>query len=85
MVGGTIEDMFPNMLETPLDQKSTYMDIVSFRIKDYMDHYPSDTIMSALRPYTDKLKTAALVPLCGAALKEYVDPFTGSGRKNRPL
>lgn len=44
MVGGPIEEQFPNMLETPLedilDKKSTYMDIINFRIKDFMDHNP---------------------------------------------
>lgn len=42
MVGGPIEEQFPNMLETPLedilDKQSVYMDIVSFRISDYMEH-----------------------------------------------
>lgn len=44
MVGGPIEEQFPNMLETPLedilDKQSAYMDIVSFRISDYMEHNP---------------------------------------------
>lgn len=44
MVGGPIEDQFPNMLETPLedilDKQSAYMDITSFRISDFMKHNP---------------------------------------------
>ena len=44
MVGGPIEEQFPNMLETPLedilDQDSLYMDIVNFRISDFMAHNP---------------------------------------------
>ena len=44
MVGGPIEEKFPNMLETPLedilDRDSLYMDIVNFRISDYMEHNP---------------------------------------------
>ena len=44
MVGGPIEQQFPNMLRTPLesilDQRSLYMDIVGFTIKDFMDHHP---------------------------------------------
>ena len=44
MVGGPIEDQFPNMLETPLedilDRQSAYMDITSFRVSDFMDHNP---------------------------------------------
>ena len=44
MVGGPIEEKFPNMLETPLedilDKSSVYMDIINFRISDYMEHNP---------------------------------------------
>ena len=44
MVGGPIEEQFPNMLETPLedilDRDSLYMDIVNFRISDFMAHNP---------------------------------------------
>ena len=44
MVGGPIEEQFPNMLETPLedilDQDSLYMDIVNFRVSDFMAHNP---------------------------------------------
>ena len=44
MVGGPIEQQFPNMLKTPLedilDNDSLYMKIVSFTIKDFMDHNP---------------------------------------------
>ena len=44
MVGGPIEEQFPNMLETPLedilDKKSLYMDINNLRISDYMEHNP---------------------------------------------
>lgn len=44
MVGGPIEDQFPNMLETPLedilDSKSLYMDIVNYRVSDFMEHNP---------------------------------------------
>ena len=44
MVGGPIEEQFPNMLETPLedilDRQSLYMDITSFRISDFMEHNP---------------------------------------------
>ena len=40
MVGGPIEQQFPNMLKTPLeeilDKDSVYMDIVSFTVEDYM-------------------------------------------------
>ena len=42
MVGGPIEDQFPNMLETPLeeilDDGSYYMDAINFRVSDYMEH-----------------------------------------------
>ena len=44
MVGGPVEEQFPNMLETPLedilDRDSLYMDIVNFRISDFMAHNP---------------------------------------------
>ncbi len=44
MVGGPIEQQFPNMLETPLetilDKNSVYMDMVSFTVKDFMEHNP---------------------------------------------
>ena len=44
MVGGPIEEQFPNMLETPLeeilDKKSLYMDITNLRVSDYMEHNP---------------------------------------------
>ena len=44
MVGGPIEQQFPNMLTTPLedilDNDSLYMRIVGFTIKDFMDHNP---------------------------------------------
>ncbi len=44
MVGGPIEEQFPNMLETPLeeilDNQSFYMDIINLRISDYMEHNP---------------------------------------------
>ena len=44
MVGGPIEDQFPNMLETPLedilDRKSAYMDITGFHVSDFMEHNP---------------------------------------------
>ena len=44
MVGGPIEEKFPNMLETPLedilDRDSLYMDIINFRISDFMEHNP---------------------------------------------
>ena len=44
MVGGPIEEKFPNMLETPLeeilDSDSLYMDIVNFRIRDFMENNP---------------------------------------------
>ena len=44
MVGGPIEEQFPNMLDTPLedilDQDSLYMNIVNFRISDFMAHNP---------------------------------------------
>ena len=44
MVGSPIEEQFPNMLEMPLedilDKQSLYMDMVSFRISDYMEHNP---------------------------------------------
>ena len=44
MVGGPIEQQFPNMLKTPLeeilDNDSLYMKIVGFTIQDFMDHNP---------------------------------------------
>ena len=44
MVGGPIEEQFPNMLETPLeeilDNQSLYMDIINLRISDYMEYNP---------------------------------------------
>ena len=44
MVGTPIEEQFPNMLETPLeeilDKQSIYMDITNFRVSDYMEHNP---------------------------------------------
>ena len=44
MVGGPIEQQFPNMLKTPLeeilDNDSLYMEIVSYTIADFMDHNP---------------------------------------------
>lgn len=44
MVGGPIEEQFPNMLETPLeeilDKDSLYMDMVSFTVADFMEHNP---------------------------------------------
>ena len=44
MVGGPIEQQFPNMLKTPLeeilDNDSLYMKIMGFTIKDYMEHNP---------------------------------------------
>ena len=44
MVGGPIEQQFPNMLETPLeeilDNDSLYMKITTFTIADFMEHNP---------------------------------------------
>ena len=44
MVGSPIEDKFPNMLVIPLedilDKKSVYMDIINYRISDFMEHNP---------------------------------------------
>ncbi len=44
MVGGPIEEMFPNMLGTPLeeilDSKSLYMDIADLRVSDFMARNP---------------------------------------------
>ena len=44
MVGGPIEEKFPNLLETPLedilDRDSLYMDIINFRVSDFMEHNP---------------------------------------------
>ena len=44
MVGGPIEEQFPNMLETPLedilDKQSLYMEITGFKISDFMEHNP---------------------------------------------
>ena len=44
MVGGPIEQQFPNMLETPLedilDNDTLYMKMVSFTIADFMEHNP---------------------------------------------
>lgn len=44
MVGGPIEDQFPNMLETPLeeilDDGSYYMNAINFRVSDFMEHNP---------------------------------------------
>ncbi len=42
MVGSPIEEQFPNMLETPLeeilDSNSLYMEIINFRVSDFMQH-----------------------------------------------
>lgn len=44
MVGMPIEDKFPNMLETPLedilDKDSLYMDITSYHVSDFMESNP---------------------------------------------
>ena len=44
MVGGPIEELFPNMLESPLeeilDQDSLYMKITNYRVSDFMEHNP---------------------------------------------
>lgn len=44
MVGSPIEQQFPNMFETPLeeilDRKSLYMDMIGFTVKDFMEHNP---------------------------------------------
>jgi len=44
MVGTPIEEKFPNMLKTPLEEildgGSLYMDFTNFRISDYMAHNP---------------------------------------------
>lgn len=44
MVGGPIEQQFPNMLETPLeeilDMDSPYMDIIDARVSGFMEHNP---------------------------------------------
>ncbi len=44
MVGGPIEEKFPNMLEVPLEQilddGSLYMDITNLRVSDFMAHNP---------------------------------------------
>ena len=44
MVGGPIEQQFPNMLETPLedilDNDTLYMRIISLTIADFMEHNP---------------------------------------------
>ncbi len=44
MVGGPIEDQFPNMLETPLeeilDDGSYYMDAINFRVSDFLERNP---------------------------------------------
>ena len=44
MVGGPIEQLFPNMLETPLEQildmRSPYMDIIDARVSDFAEHNP---------------------------------------------
>ncbi len=44
IVGHPLEEKFPNMLETPLEEildgGSPYMDIVNYRVSDYMAHNP---------------------------------------------
>lgn len=44
MVGGPIEQKFPNMLEIPLeeilDMDSPYMDIIDARVSDFIEHNP---------------------------------------------
>jgi len=44
MVGGPMEEQFPNLLETPLedilDDGSFYMDAINFRVSDFMAHNP---------------------------------------------
>jgi len=44
MVGTPVEDRFPNLLDQPLeeilDSSSLYMDIVNYRISDYLEHNP---------------------------------------------
>ena len=43
MVGGPIEQQFPSMLETPLEEiltDSLYMDIINARVSDFMAHNP---------------------------------------------
>ena len=44
MVGSPIEHLFPNLLETRLERilngKSLYMEIINYRISDYMEHQP---------------------------------------------
>ena len=43
MIGLPIEERFPNMLITPLEEildKGLYMDIINYSIKDFMDHNP---------------------------------------------
>ena len=44
MVGGPMEEQFPNMLETPLedilDDGSFYMEAINFRVSDFMEHNP---------------------------------------------
>ena len=44
MVGGPIEDQFPNMLETPLedilDKRTPYMDITTSRVSEFMERNP---------------------------------------------
>jgi len=43
MVGGPIEQRFPSMLETPLEEilnDSLYMDIINARVSDFMAHNP---------------------------------------------
>ena len=44
MAGSPIEEQFPNMLETPLEdilnEGSYYMDSINFRVSDFMEHNP---------------------------------------------
>ena len=44
LVGGPLEENFPNMLEVPLeeilDSDSLYMDFVNLRVSDFMEHNP---------------------------------------------
>ena len=44
MAGTPIEEQFPNMLEIPLekilDDGSFYMDVINFRVSDFMEHNP---------------------------------------------
>ena len=69
MVGSPIEEKFPNMLETPLeeilDRDSLYMDIVNYRIRDFMEHNP-------------ECRTCEYRTACCGAVSYKIHPYGGN-------